>query len=69
MMTKKAKAKANYEDVKKKSKPGSGSRFKALTESIEASGKSADSAKAIAAAAGRKKYGAKGMSKMANKSK
>lgn len=49
----------------KKPKLGSGGRFKALTNKLEKSGKSADSAKAIAASAGRKKYGATKMSKMA----
>lgn len=49
----------------KKSKLGSGGRFKAMTNKLEKSGKSADSAKAIAAAAGRKKYGAAKMNKMA----
>lgn len=63
------KAKENYEKVKKTSKPGSGARFKAVTKSIEASGKSPDKAKAIAAAIGRKKYGAKKMASMAAKGK
>jgi hypothetical protein len=49
----------------KKAKLGSGKRFKALTNKIEKSGKSAESAKKIAAAAGRKKYGAKKMASMA----
>ena len=48
-----------------KAKLGSGKRFKALTDKLEKSGKSADSAKAIAASIGRKKYGAKKMSSMA----
>lgn len=61
------KARANYEHVKKTSKPGSGARFKAVTKSIEASGKSPERAKAIAAAIGRKKYGAKRMASMAAK--
>lgn len=38
---------------------GSGGRFAALKSKIQASGKSADSAGAIAAAIGRKKYGSK----------
>lgn len=46
-------------------KVGDGSRFKSFVKKVEAEGKSAASAKAIAAAAGRKKYGAKRMSKMA----
>jgi len=49
----------------KKPKLGSGGRFKALKEKLERSGKSADSAKKIAAAVGRKKYGNKKMSAMA----
>lgn len=60
----KAKVKAarkKYQAVKKKSKPGSGKRFAALTKSLEAQGKSPESAKAIAASIGRKKYGAKKM--------
>lgn len=48
-----------------KAKLGSGGRFKALTKKIEKSGKSKESAKAIAASVGRKKYGAKKMSSMA----
>lgn len=53
----------------KKPKLGSGGRFKELVNKIEAQGKSADSAKAIAAAAGRAKYGAKKMASMAAKGK
>lgn len=49
----------------KKQKLGSGKRFKALTNKIEKSGKSEESAKAIAASVGRKKYGDKKMAKMA----
>lgn len=48
-----------------KAKLGSGARFKALTKKIQKSGKSAESAKKIAASVGRKKYGNKKMSKMA----
>ena len=50
-----------------KAKLGSGARFKALANKIEKSGKSADSAKAIAASIGRKKYGAKKMASMSAK--
>lgn len=46
-------------------KVGDGSRFKSFVKKVEAEGKSAESAKAIAAAAGRKKYGNKRMSRMA----
>lgn len=48
-----------------KGKLGSGSRFRQFTKKLQAEGKSAESAKAIAAAAGRKKYGAKKMAKLA----
>lgn len=48
-----------------KPKLGSGGRFKALTNKLEKQGKSADSAKAIAAVAGIKKYGVDKMAKMA----
>jgi hypothetical protein len=43
----------------KSMKPGGGGRFAAMTKALEAKGKSVESAKAIAAAAGRKKFGAK----------
>lgn len=46
---------------------GQGGRFAALTQKLEKQGKSAGSAKAIAASIGRKKYGAKRMSSMAAK--
>lgn len=49
----------------RKARLGSGGRFKALTRKLRAAGKSAKAAKAIAAAIGRKKYGAKKMAKMA----
>ena len=48
----------------KSMKPGGGGRFQKFVGSLEAKGMSADSAKAIAAAAGRKKYGAKKMAEM-----
>lgn len=51
--------------AKKSMKPGGGGRFAALTKKIEGQGKSAESAKAIAASVGREKYGASGMAKMA----
>lgn len=47
----------------KKAKLGSGARFKAVSRSAKASG--ARDPDAVAAAAGRKKYGAKKMAKMA----
>lgn len=49
----------------KKPKLGSGERFKGLTNKLEKQGKSPESAKKIAAAIGRKKYGNTKMSKMA----
>lgn len=52
---------------KKSMKLGGGGRFEKLEKKIEGEGKSAESAKAIAAAAGRKKYGKKKFAKMAHK--
>lgn len=49
----------------KSTKPGGGGRFAKMVDSLERKGNSAESAKAIAAAAGRKKYGKEGMAKMA----
>ncbi len=49
----------------KSMKLGGGGRFAKMVKGIEKSGKSEASAKAIAAAAGRAKYGAARMSKMA----
>lgn len=46
-------------------KPGSGGRFAALQGKIEAQGKSPAAAAAIAASAGRKKYGSGQMAKWA----
>lgn len=51
--------------MSKSMKPGGGGRFAALTNKLESQGKSAASAKAIAASVGRKKYGSAGMAKMA----
>ena len=53
----------NYKAVAKRSKPGSGARFKALTKAIAAGG--ARNPAAVAAAQGRKKYGKKKFQKMA----
>jgi hypothetical protein len=50
-----------------KGKLGSGKRFKSFTNKLESEGYSEESSKAIAAAKGRKKYGAKKMAKMAAK--
>lgn len=55
--------------MSKSMKPGGGGRFAKLTKKIEGEGKSAESAKAIAASAGRKKYGEKKMSSWASKAK
>lgn len=52
-----------------KSKPGTGERFKKLTNELEKKGKSKKSAKAIAATIGHKKYGNKKMTAMAVKGK
>lgn len=54
-----------YAQAKRTSKPGEGKRFKALAQELMGEGKSKASAQAIAASIGRKKYGAKKMSKMA----
>ena len=62
------KAQKKYERAKKTSKPGEGARFKALTASIASKGNVSDPA-AVAAAIGRKKYGAKKMASMAAKGK
>jgi hypothetical protein len=50
-------------------KPGGGGRFAKFTAKLESQGKSKESAGAIAAAAGRKKYGAKKMSSWAAKAR
>lgn len=49
----------------KKAKLGSGKRFKALESKVKKEGYGKEAAAAIAASAGRKKYGAKKMAKMA----
>jgi len=56
-------ARKAYEATAKKSKPGSGKRFKALTKAVKASG--ANNPEAVAAAIGRKKYGKKRFQAMA----
>lgn len=53
----------------KSMRKGGGGRFAKLVDKLKSSGKSEESAKAIAAAAGRKKYGAKEMAKMAKAGK
>ncbi len=49
----------------KSMKPGGGGRFAKFVKKVEGEGKSEESAKAIAASAGRAKYGAKKFAKMA----
>ena len=53
----------------KSMRKGGGGRFAKLVDKLKASGKSEESAKAIAASAGRAKYGAKEMAKMAKAGK
>jgi hypothetical protein len=53
----------------KSMKPGGGGRFGKLVKKVEGEGKSADAAKAIAAAAGDKKYGKKQMGNWAQAGK
>jgi hypothetical protein len=53
----------------KSMKPGGGGRFAKLKGKLQAKGKSAASAGAIAASIGRKKYGAKKFAKMAHHGK
>jgi len=50
-------------------KPGGGGRFQKLKDELMREGKSAESAEAIAAAVGRKKYGKAKFQKMAAKSR
>lgn len=50
-------------------KLGDGSRFKSFVKKVESNGTSAKEAGAIAASAGRKKYGAKRFSAMSAKGK
>jgi len=56
-------ARKAYEDAKKKTKPGEGSRFKAVEAAAKAGG--AKDPGAVAAAIGRKKYGSKKFAAMA----
>lgn len=53
----------------KSMKPGGGGRFAKFVKKVEGEGKSAGAAKAIAAAAGRKKYGKSKFQAMASKGK
>jgi hypothetical protein len=50
----------------KSMKPGGGGRFAKMVSGLEKSGKSEGSAKAIAASAGREKYGAQKFQQMAS---
>lgn len=62
-----AKARQNYERVKKTSKPGEGKRFAAMSKLVEAGG--AKDPDAVAAMIGRKKYGKKRFQEMASAGK
>lgn len=53
--------------MSKSMKLGGGGRFAKLSEKLERQGKSPEAAKAIAANAGRKKYGSEKMTSMAIK--
>ncbi len=66
--------KKDYESAKQKiadgykgksTRLGGGGRFAKMVDDLKESGKSEEDAKAIAASAGRKKYGAKKMNQMA----
>jgi hypothetical protein len=50
-------------------KPGGGGRFSALVDKLEGEGKGEDEAEAVAANAGKKKYGAKKMASWAKAGK
>ncbi len=58
-----------YQKARRTSKPGEGKRFKALKEDLMRQGKSEESASAIAAAIGRRKYGKAKMAEWARKGK
>lgn len=62
-LPKRRQARKQADKAEKTSKLGSGTRFKAIEKSAKASG--AKNPAAVAAAAGRKKYGAKKMTKLA----
>ena len=61
-LTKRRAARKHAEQVEKHSKLGSGKRFKAVEEEAKASG--AKNPAAVAAAAGRKKYGSAKMTQL-----
>lgn len=56
-------AREKYEEARKNSEPGEGSRFEALEESAAAGG--ARNPAAVAAAVGRRKYGSRRFARMA----
>ena len=59
-------ARAKQKRVQKTAKLGSGARFSALKESVEAQGKSPKAAAAIAAVAGRRAHGKKAMTRVSS---
>jgi len=54
-----------YKEARRRYRPGQGGRFRALVRVLQARGYSAESARRIAAAIGRRKYGAKRMAQWA----
>lgn len=66
-LAKRRAARKKYEEAAKKTKPGEGSRFKALAKAAEASG--AENPEAVAASVMWKKYGKKGGAKLIKKGK
>jgi hypothetical protein len=66
-LSKRRSARQHAEKVEKTAKLGSGSRFKAIEESAKASG--AKNPAAVAAAAGRKKYGSAKMAQLSRAGK
>lgn len=66
-LSKRREARKAVERAEKTSKLGSGTRFKAITKAAKASG--ARDPQAVAAAAGRKKYGTKKMAALSKKGK
>jgi hypothetical protein len=56
---------SEYERARKRYAPGEGGRFRALTRDLEREGHSEESARAIAASIGRRKYGKRKFQRMA----
>lgn len=54
-----------YEAARKRYRPGQGGRFRALVSDLKARGYSEESARAIAATIGRRKYGSRQMARWA----